>query len=65
MGQGEPMDNIENVLRATKAMTAEWGYGWSPKRITVSTVGVAKGLIRFLNESNCFACGFSPPSFAR
>ena len=53
MGQGEPMDNIENVLRATKAMTADWGYAWSPKRITVSTVGVAKGLIRFLNESNC------------
>lgn len=53
MGQGEPMDNIDNVLRATTAMTAPWGYAWSPKRITVSTVGVAKGLIRFLNESQC------------
>ena len=53
MGQGEPMDNIDNVLRATEALTATWGYAWSPKRITVSTVGVAKGLRRFLDESKC------------
>ena len=53
MGQGEPMDNIDNVLRATEALTAPWGYAWSPKRITVSTVGVAKGLRRFLDESKC------------
>ncbi len=51
MGQGEPMDNLDNVLRATEALTAPWGYAWSPKRITVSTVGLAKGLIRFLDES--------------
>src|SRR5574344_2496728 len=53
MGQGEPMDNLDNVLRATEALTAPWGYAWSPKRITVSTVGLAKGLIRFLDESRC------------
>ncbi|MDO5075010.1 MAG: 23S rRNA (adenine(2503)-C(2))-methyltransferase RlmN [Bacteroidales bacterium] len=53
MGQGEPMDNIDNVLRATAAMTASWGYAWSPKRITVSTVGLVKGLTRFLDESQC------------
>lgn len=53
MGQGEPFDNLDNVLRATNAMTAAWGYGWSPKRITVSTVGLAKGLVRFLEESSC------------
>lgn len=53
MGQGEPFDNLDNVLRATAAMTAPWGYAWSPKRITVSTVGLAKGLERFLEESAC------------
>ena len=47
------MDNLDNVLRATEALTAPWGYAWSPKRITVSTVGLAKGLIRFLDESRC------------
>ncbi len=53
MGQGEPLDNLDNVLRATEVLTAEWGWAWSPKRITVSTVGLAKGLSRFLNESAC------------
>lgn len=53
MGQGEPFDNLDNVLRATTALTAEWGYAWSPKRITVSSVGLAKGLVRFLEESQC------------
>lgn len=53
MGQGEPMDNLESVLRATRALTAEWGYGWSPKRITVSSVGVKGKLKRFLDESEC------------
>ena len=53
MGQGEPFDNIEAVLRATQILTAEYGFAWSPKRITVSTVGVRKGLIRFLEKSNC------------
>lgn len=53
MGQGEPFDNLENVLRATKVLTADWGYGWSPRRITVSSVGLAKGLVRFLDESDC------------
>ena len=40
MGEGEPMDNIDNVLRALSVLTSEWGLGWSGKRITVSTVGV-------------------------
>lgn len=53
MGQGEPFDNLDNVLRATEVLTADWGYAWSPKRITVSTVGLAKGLVRFLDESRC------------
>ena len=40
MGEGEPMDNIDNVLRALNVLTSDWGLGWSPKRITVSTVGI-------------------------
>lgn len=53
MGEGEPMDNIAEVLRALEVMTSDYGCGWSPKRITVSTVGVIDGLRRFLNESEC------------
>ena len=53
MGQGEPMDNLDNVLRATEALTASWGYAWSPKRITVSSVGVRNKLRRFIEESEC------------
>lgn len=53
MGQGEPMDNLDNVLRATQVLTAEWGYAWSPRRITVSSVGVKNKLKRFLDESEC------------
>lgn len=53
MGMGEPMDNLDAVLAATQAMTADWGLGWSPKRITVSTVGIVPGLKRFLDESQC------------
>ena len=54
MGMGEPMDNLDAVLAATQVLTAsDWGLGWSPKRITVSTVGVIPGLKRFLDESQC------------
>ena len=53
MGQGEPMDNLDNVLRATEVMTSNYGYAWSPKRITVSSVGVKNKLQRFLDESDC------------
>lgn len=53
MGQGEPMDNLDNVLRATEALTSDWGYAWSPKRITVSSVGVKNKLRRFIEESDC------------
>lgn len=40
MGMGEPMDNIDAVLRALEVLTAPWGMAMSPRRITVSTVGV-------------------------
>jgi 23S rRNA (adenine2503-C2)-methyltransferase len=53
MGEGEPMDNLDNVLRSLEAMTAAWGCAWSPKRITVSSVGIIKGLKRFIDESEC------------
>lgn len=53
MGEGEPMDNIDHVLRSLQVMTESWGCAWSPKRITVSTVGVVSGLERFLKESEC------------
>ncbi|WP_297627372.1 23S rRNA (adenine(2503)-C(2))-methyltransferase RlmN [uncultured Rikenella sp.] len=51
MGMGEPMDNIEEVLRAVEILTAEWGLGWSPTRITVSTVGVIPAMERLLRET--------------
>lgn len=53
MGQGEPMDNLDNVLRATEVLTADYGYAWSPKRITVSSVGLRGKLKRFIEESDC------------
>ncbi len=53
MGQGEPMDNLDNVLRSTQILTAPYGWAWSPKRITVSSVGLKDKLQRFLNESDC------------
>lgn len=53
MGQGEPMDNLDAVLRATEILTADYGYAWSPRRITVSSVGVKNKLKRFLDESEC------------
>lgn len=52
MGEGEPMDNIDNVLRVLEIMTADYGCAWSPKRITVSTVGIP-AMKRFLDESEC------------
>lgn len=53
MGEGEPMDNLDNVLRSLNAMTSPWGCAWSPKRITISSVGITKGLKRFIEESEC------------
>ncbi len=52
MGEGEPMDNIDNVLRSVEIMTAPYACAWSAKRITVSTVGIP-AMKRFLDESEC------------
>lgn len=53
MGMGEPLDNYENVKRAIEVLTADWGFGWSPKRITLSSIGVIPNLKRFLDDSRC------------
>ena len=53
MGMGEPLDNFENVKKAIDVLTADWGFGWSPKRITLSTIGVLPSLKRFLDETRC------------
>lgn len=53
MGMGEPLDNLDEVLKALEVMTASYGYAWSPKRVTLSTVGLRKGLRRFIEECDC------------
>ncbi len=53
MGMGEPLDNADELFKALEILTMPWGYAWSPKRITVSTIGLQKGLKRFLDESQC------------
>lgn len=53
MGMGEPLDNIEELLKALRILTEEWGMAWSPRRITVSTIGYRPGLRRFIEESEC------------
>ena len=53
MGMGEPLDNYDNVMRAIEILTADWGFAWRPKRITVSTIGVLPNLKRYLEECKC------------
>ncbi len=51
MGMGEPLLNYKNVLRSIERITSPDGLGMSPRRITVSTAGVAK-MIRQLGDDN-------------
>jgi len=51
MGMGEPLDNIDEVLKSIEILTSDYGYAMSPKRITVSTIGILSQLPKFLNES--------------
>ncbi len=51
MGMGEPFDNLNEVLKSLEIMTSDWGYFWSPKRITVSTIGIIPAMKQFLNVS--------------
>lgn len=53
MGMGEPLDNYANVRGTIDILTQSWGLGWSPKRVTLSTVGVRRSLEAFLSETNC------------
>ncbi|MCQ2158524.1 MAG: 23S rRNA (adenine(2503)-C(2))-methyltransferase RlmN [Bacteroidales bacterium] len=53
MGMGEPLDNFDAVMGAIRVLTAPWGFAWSPKRITLSTIGVIPQLKRYLDECNC------------
>jgi len=53
MGMGEPLDNFENVMRAIEILTSPWGLAWSPKRITLSTIGVLPKLPLYLDQTRC------------
>ena len=53
MGMGEPMDNLENVLKACSIITAEWGLAISSRNVTVSTVGLKPHVEQFLQRSDC------------
>ena len=51
MGMGEPLDNMDSLLPVLEIMTASWGMAWSPKRITVSTVGKMTELKELLDKT--------------
>jgi len=50
---GEPFDNLEEVMQSLEVLTSDWGYGWSPKRITVSTIGIVPTMRHFIENSGC------------
>ncbi len=51
MGMGEPLDNLEEILKSLEVLTSEWGFALSPRRITVSTIGLVPAMMEFLNKS--------------
>ncbi|KAK4598100.1 hypothetical protein RGQ29_015554 [Quercus rubra] len=53
MGMGEPLHNIDNVIKAADIMVHDQGLHFSPRKVTVSTSGLVPQLRRFLHESNC------------
>jgi 23S rRNA (adenine2503-C2)-methyltransferase len=53
MGMGEPMDNIEEVIKACNIITSGWGLSISSRNVTVSTVGLTPGIREFLERSDC------------
>jgi 23S rRNA (adenine2503-C2)-methyltransferase len=53
MGMGEPMDNVEEVIKACNIITSEWGLSLSSRNVTVSTVGLTPGIREFLERSDC------------
>lgn len=52
MGMGEPLDNLGEVMKVIEILTAPWGFAWSPKRITVSTVGKLPELKELLDRTS-------------
>jgi len=50
MGMGEPFNNYENVMSALRLMTCREGMSISPRRITLSTAGIAPGIDRLARE---------------
>jgi len=53
MGMGEPLANTENLLKSLEIMTFPYGFGISPSRITVSTIGIIPGLEQIIDQSRC------------
>jgi 23S rRNA (adenine2503-C2)-methyltransferase len=53
MGMGEPFDNLENVMKSLQILTSDWGYAMSPRRITVSTIGIVPAMRHFIENSQC------------
>ncbi len=51
MGMGEPLDNFDNVVKAIKIITDEKGLAISPRRISVSTVGIVPGIAPLIKET--------------
>ena len=53
MGMGEPFDNPDELMKSLEILTAYWGFGMSPRRITVSSIGILPAMKRFLDFSTC------------
>lgn len=53
MGMGEPFDNTLPMLRSLEILTSDYGYAWSPRRITVSSIGIIPGIKVFLEKTQC------------
>ncbi len=53
MGMGEPFDNLDQLMKSLEILTAGWGFAMSPRRITVSTIGIIPAMKHFLEHSDC------------
>jgi 23S rRNA (adenine2503-C2)-methyltransferase len=66
MGMGEPFDNLGEVTRAIRLLTDPRAFGFAPKRVTVSTVGVASALDAFFRDCRAeLAVSLNAPDDAR
>jgi 23S rRNA (adenine2503-C2)-methyltransferase len=53
MGMGEPLDNLDEVMKSLEILTSSYGFGMSPRRITVSTIGLIPAMRHFINNTQC------------